>query len=64
MCAGSGLQEGERAGGELVLLDKSNFIFPVEIRNARLVLCFMYGFSGMHRNVSLVGFSPAFHRLG
>lgn len=55
VCAGSGLQEGERAGGELVLLDESDLIFPVAMRDARLVLRCMYDFGGMHRNVRLVG---------
>jgi hypothetical protein len=30
--AGGGLQEGQRAGGELVLLDESDLIFPVECK--------------------------------
>lgn len=38
--AGGGLQEGQRARGEFVLLDLSDLIFPV-MRDARLVLCFL-----------------------
>jgi hypothetical protein len=40
VCAGGGLQEGQRAGGEFVLLDLGDLIFPV-MRDARLVLCFL-----------------------
>lgn len=36
VCAGGGLQEGERAGGELVLLDESDLIFPVAMRDVNL----------------------------
>lgn len=32
VCAGGGLQERERAGGELVLFDLSDLIFTVEMR--------------------------------
>lgn len=44
VCAGGGLQEGERAGGELVLLDQSDLIFPVTMRDARLVFMLHVGF--------------------
>lgn len=47
VCAGGGLQEGERAGGELVLLNESNLIFAVEMRDARLVFCMLLACIGM-----------------
>lgn len=47
VCAGGGLQERERAGGELVLFDESNLIFAVEMRDARLVFCMYLACIGM-----------------
>jgi len=47
VCAGGGLQERERAGGELVLFDESNLIFAIEMRDARLVFCMFLACIGM-----------------
>lgn len=47
VCAGGGLQERERAGGELVLFDEGNLIFAVEMRDARLVFCMFHACIGM-----------------
>ena len=51
--AGGGLQERQRAGGELVLLDESDLIFP-DARDARLVFfpfMFHVRLPRMHWNV-------------
>ena len=37
VCAGGGLEERQRTGGELVLLDASDLIFTVEMQDTRLV---------------------------
>lgn len=40
VCAGGGLEERQRTGGELVLLDASDLIFTVEMQDTRLVFFF------------------------
>lgn len=45
--AAGGRQEGERTGGELVLLDKSDLIFPDAFHYARSVSMLQVGFGGM-----------------
>lgn len=37
VCAGGGLKDRQRTGGELVLLNESDLIFTVEMQDARLV---------------------------
>lgn len=60
VCAGGGLQEGQRASGELMLLNKSDLIFPVRYKMQDQSFSSFFSFSffflvvcdfGMHGNV-------------